>query len=288
VQPDPEDRLSDDTAKSSVPWLLIAIVIVLVAAGAWYFLREQQPETPAVSSEPAAQPARVVVTAEPPQPPAEDIPAVIVEQPEEFSAVGSVPPPPALSLEQSDDFLRQELGDATGSQELVVALEEDNLVERASSLVDTLSRGLLVHNVLPWPRPTEKFGVIGEKDNLQVDTASYARYDDYAQDIAAVDVATLVTVFHETRPLLEQAYASLGYPAKEFDNAVIRALDRIVATPRIEYAPEVVPSGGIYKFSDPDLEALVPVQKLLLRMGPENAELLRTKARELRRALLNQ
>ena len=83
-------------------------------------------------------------------------------------------------------------------------------------------------------------------------------------------------------------YAGLGYAPQKFDNAVIRALDRILATPEVEDPPAVVPVGGIYKFADPDLEQLAPVQKLLLRMGPDNAEVVRAKAAELRAALLRE
>jgi hypothetical protein len=169
---------------------------------------------------------------------------------------------------------------------LANALSEDNLVERGATMVDVLSRGLLVHKAMPVPRPQEKFRAVEAGDELVIDPASYARYDAYARSIAELDVETLVASFHRARPLLEQAYAGLGYAPEKFDNAVIRALDRIIATPEVEDPPVVVPVGGIYKFADPDLEQLAPAQKLLLRMGPDNAERVRAKAAELREALL--
>ena len=39
-------------------------------------------------------------------------------------------------------------------------------------------------------------------------------------------------------------------------------------------------------YMDPELESLTALQKQVLRMGPENAELIQQKARELRGALL--
>jgi hypothetical protein len=40
-------------------------------------------------------------------------------------------------------------------------------------------------------------------------------------------------------------------------------------------------------YEDPALEALSPLQKQLMRMGPDNAERVKEKARELRGALLD-
>jgi hypothetical protein len=42
-----------------------------------------------------------------------------------------------------------------------------------------------------------------------------------------------------------------------------------------------------YKFSDPKLEALLPIQKQLIRTGPENTQRIQQQALALKRALLN-
>jgi hypothetical protein len=47
----------------------------------------------------------------------------------------------------------------------------------------------------------------------------------------------------------------------------------------------VVRSEGLYAYADPALEALGPVEKHLLRMGPRNARLVQGKAKALREAL---
>jgi len=41
-----------------------------------------------------------------------------------------------------------------------------------------------------------------------------------------------------------------------------------------------------YKFADPSLEALSPLQKQLVRMGPTNTKRVQDKAKEIRGALL--
>jgi hypothetical protein len=41
-----------------------------------------------------------------------------------------------------------------------------------------------------------------------------------------------------------------------------------------------------YEYADPKLEALTAGQKVLVRMGPDNARAVKTKLRELRSALI--
>ncbi len=61
----------------------------------------------------------------------------------------------------------------------------------------------------------------------------------------------------------------------------------------VDVAPEPLPDeepalskqGNVYTYADPKLEALGPVEKHLLRMGPRNTKLIQAKARELAAAL---
>lgn len=291
MQPDPEDRLGEETAGASFHWWILVVVAALIAAAAyWYFfLREEQAPPPVAA--PVVEEIKPFVPAEPEQPPAEDIPVVPAAPPQPRDSLASTesapPPPPAMTLEESDEVIRERLADEPGSEPFANALQEDNLVDRTAAMVDTLSRGLLIHKTLPIARPARKFMIMGAPGALQMDPAGYARYDAYAQELVDLDVSTIVMLFNEVRPLLEQAYEMLGYRAEDFDNAVIRALDRVIEAPAVTYPPGVEPVGGIYKFSDPALESLTPVEKLLIRMGPDNTELVQAKARELRAALLN-
>lgn len=286
MQPNPEDRLDVPQRGRRLPLAPIVIAIALLGAGAWYFLADDAPATApqppvAVMPEPPA-PARPV------QPPAPDIPPPPAPAPAPEAAAVVEPEEPPLTLQQSDPVLREQLEAAGESALLADALDEDNLVERGATLVDVFSRGMLLHRVLPVPAPQEKFTVAQEGDTLVIARASYARYDAYAQAAGELDVATLVATFDMARPLLEEAYARLGYAPEEFDNALIRALDRVLATPVVDDSPVVEAVEGVYRFTDPALEQLAPLQKLLLRMGPDNAAVIREKVAALRAALLRQ
>ena len=65
------------------------------------------------------------------------------------------------------------------------------------------------------------------------------------------------------------------------DDLVRRALQQVIAVPVVEGDVRVVPKGAGYAYADPRLEALPPVSKLLLRMGPETVRRVQGLAREL-------
>ncbi len=288
MQPDPEDRYTDAEPRSSkgMPTGVIAVGVIIVAGILGWVFFGGEPEAPP----PAPEPPPVVAPEpepEPELPPAPDIPdpePVAPAEPNEPPA--PVVPPP--TLETSDEELRERLADVSDSSMLESALVNDNLVERGTALVDSFSRGVMMPKLLPLPAPTGSFAVIETDGVVTIDPSSFERYDDHAATIESLDTDTLVETFHRFRPLLEETYASLGYDAEDFDNALIRALDRVLDTPEIDAPIPVVKHEAIYRFADPDLEQRPGVQKQLLRMGPDNIARIKRQADALRTALLQE
>jgi len=77
----------------------------------------------------------------------------------------------------------------------------------------------------------------------------------------------------------------LGYPNQDFHPVLLRAIEELLAVPVIEEEIEVVPRVTSYLFRREDLEKLSDAQKHLLRMGPSNVEIIKTKLREFYEAL---
>ena len=74
----------------------------------------------------------------------------------------------------------------------------------------------------------------------------------------------------------------------DFDNAVVRTLDLILATPEIGEPIALKPKSTKYIYADPALESLSDVQKQLLRMGPDNVRRIKQQAQSVRTGLLTQ
>lgn len=288
MRSEPEDRLSDTQIKKapSTRLLLVAVVIAAIIGIVLFSSGDRQPPP---AQEAVPEPAVVVAPAPavPAElPPAPDIPAR-VEAAVEQSPPTDSPAAPELTLEDSDQDLRARLSAASNSSLLSGALQKDDLVQRSAGAIDGLSRGLVPHKALPIAPPKVKFSTVTADGQIYTDPGSYARYDSYASAIAALDVDLMVSTFHRYRPLMEQAYASLGYPAEDMDNALIRSLDFILATPELKAPAELRRKEAVYQYADPELEQLNSIQKQVLRMGPDNAAVIKRQAAVLRARLLN-
>ena len=278
---DPDDRLSLTESRRKPWWGLTALAVIVVAITYFYSAEEtpapvQTPTSP--PSRPTPPPAALTL------PPAPDIPipaAPAVEPAAEETVKVEEP-----KLASSDHELRQILSNAGDSELISSALASENLIARCAGIVDGFSRGHVPYKALPVKPPLEKFTIVTIENEKFMDPAGYHRYDRYAKAISGLNTETLVATFNRFRPLLEQAYAGLGYPAEDFDNAVIRSLDRVLATPELHEPIAVKRKETIYLFVDAQLEALTGMQKLLLRMGPENTALIKAQALALRSGLL--
>jgi len=291
MRPDPEDRLSQPSARAGVNIRLLIAAIILVVIAIIYFTGGEE-EVPVEPPAPAALQAPEPVP-EPELPPAPDIPPAPLPAPEPEpepasgpAEEGAAPGAPPLTLEESDPALRAALASAGDSALLGGVLAQDNLVERGAGLIDAFSRGIVMRKLLPVAPPGKPFATSERGGQIVMDPAGYRRYDSYASAIADLDTELLATNFHRFRPLLEEAYAGLGYPPDEMDNALIRALDRVLATPEISDPIPVKKVEAVYQYVDPSLEKLPAVQKQLLRMGPDNIAKIKRQATALRRALL--
>ncbi|MCB1701523.1 MAG: DUF3014 domain-containing protein [Pseudomonadales bacterium] len=281
-----EDRLESGAASGGFPTRHVLLILAIIAVGAvlWQTLKEQ-----AVETVPEPEVVTPVVIEAPPLPAAEDIPErtepVVVEtETEEVVEVAPVLPP----LEESDVLVREQFAAAGAGPALEPIGQQENLIQQGVVLIDGFSRGEVLRKLLPLPAPAVAFPVEELDGQMYMNPQGYARYNDYAESIAGLDTQSVVNSFHLMRPLLEQAYGQLGLNPGDFDNAVVRTLDRILATPEIDEPIALTRKSVMYKYADPKLEQLAPIQKQLLRMGPENIRRIKEQARALRAGLLNQ
>jgi hypothetical protein len=178
---------------------------------------------------------------------------------------------------------------ASGADKILGKLaSSEHPLDLSAALVDGLGRGIILRKMLPAAPLGQVFSVEQVGDALYMGTASFNRYDSYTDAIASLDTSVVVETFHTLRPLYKQAYERLGLDPEDFDNAIIRTLDMILATPEIAGPIALRTKSVVYVYADPALESLPAVQKQLLRAGPDNLRRIKQKARELREGLLAQ
>ena len=196
-------------------------------------------------------------------------------------------PPQLPDIDNSDDFIRDRLLLINSKPEFSTWVKTDDLVRRTASYFDGLSNGVILSKILPLTPPEGKFATHKSDGSIWLNAGNYERYDRTINAIANTDMASIAKMFHFSRPLLETAFSEMGYNPRQMDGIVLQAIDMVLATPIIIEPIKLTRESVIYKFADPALEALPPIQKQLLRTGPENTKHLQQQATALRNALLN-
>jgi hypothetical protein len=237
------------------PWVMGLLLLVGAAVGLFLVIRPEE----------APAPALVADAGPPPAPPAVDS-------------------GPAPSLLEGDAVLRRQL-DALGAPPALLSwLEGDGVLRRLVAAVNLIAEGQSPRAMLtffpvtgpfqvrelvgpppprpkkgpPPPRPVRSF----------IARASFQRYEGVAAALGAVDAAAAGRLYGELRPFLDAAYGEIGRPGTHFDDALAHALGVLLSVRWPGEDLELKPSGAVWAYLDPALEALSPAQKHLLRMGP--------------------
>jgi len=106
--------------------------------------------------------------------------------------------------------------------------------------------------------------------------------------VQAADVKSLAALYRRLYPLFQQAYEDLGYPGKYFNDRLVEVIDHLLETPEIAAPIPLEQPRVFYTYADASLEARSAGQKLLIRMGPANARIVKAKLRELRAEIVAQ
>jgi hypothetical protein len=301
MRADPEEYVPLDTRRSRVPVVELLLAVALIAGLLifWFWTDTQDKQQPAATV--TETPPVAVAASQPELPATPDIPqqtepvTVVVADEATAAATGGVlteQPEMArttpLSPQEGDVLLREQLAAAGAKPILLRMLSEQQPVEVSAALIDGLGRGVILRKFLSGSLHSEAFSVLTEDDGIYMSPASYLRYDALADAIAALDIGMLVNTFHMLRPVYEQVYGYLGLNPDDFDNAVVRTLDLVLATPEIGEPIALQPKSVMYLYATPALESLPDVQKQLLRMGPDNIRRIKQQAQALRDGLLAQ
>jgi hypothetical protein len=194
-------------------------------------------------------------------------------------------PKPLPTLDESDEAVQQSLARAFGEQSFSGVQLSEELVRHLVATIDGLPRQHVPAHLFPLRPPPGRLATSGKEDTLVLSADNYTRYARYVKLAQALETKRLVAVYVRFYPLLQQAYAELGYPTRYFNDRLVEVIDHLLAAPEVQGPVELVRFGPYYEFADPDLEDLSAGRKLLVRMGPENAAVLKGKLRELRREI---
>lgn len=243
---------------SRLPAVIVSLAVVL-GGGAlvWRYLDRSAPTPPPAPASPPAAEAQAPADAA-------------------AAAEGPAPAPATtqglLEAVSRDGLLRK-------------LLAEGDAIRRWAVVAANLALGESPRATLASAAPAERFSVETVGGATVIARAAHARYDAFGDAVASIDAQALASAWRALHPALQAAYRALGYPYPTVDSAMLRALRRLEQAPIRDAPVAVEADGAVYAFADPALEALGPVEKHLLRMGPGNTRKIQAKARELEVAL---
>jgi len=189
-------------------------------------------------------------------------------------------------LDSSDAQIREAI--TRTAPELAPWLNTGQLIRTYVTIANDFSQGLRSDKHMRFLKPDQPFTADQNDNDLVIAAKSYQRYDKLAQAIDVINVPAILAVYKKFRPLFLQVFSEFSYPPEySLEDIFTKAAAEILAAPVIEEPIALASSSSHYKFADPQLEALNPVHKQMIRMGPENTRIIQNKIRLLVEEMAN-
>ncbi|MEH6911664.1 MAG: DUF3014 domain-containing protein [Oceanicoccus sp.] len=263
------------------PKLVIGVGAVAVLAIGWFiYSSEQQSQI-----EPADTTQNAIADNQLPQ---ESLPAyssddVSIDEPEPINIepIDDIVIAPVV-LENSDPQVLLAIADLSPS--LTQWLIPEEQLRKWVLSVDLVADGKLPKRYRPIDYPMVKFVTKTLADDAILSEKNYPRMNDLLAATITIDPELLARYYQNWLPILEKAYSEQGR-SDSFDQRFQQAISQTLAASSLTEEPALVRPSVLYRYANPDYENATDVEKLLWRMGPDNAEKVQDFLREFRNQL---
>jgi hypothetical protein len=256
----------DSFWKRTIIYSAIAAVVV-VGGGALYYFKYMKGGKPAEAPAPVAQaPAR-------PEAPAE---------PEHHPVATPADAKPLPALNESDSSIAQDLAGVIGKKSIDQMLVPEQVIRHIVVTVDNLPRTKVAEQMRPVKATGGETVTVANGDTITLSADNYARYAPFIKIVQNTNPQQLGALYLRYYPLFQQSYEDLGYPGQYFNDRLVQVIDHLLQTPDLRGPIELKQGKVFYEYADPALESRSAGQKLLMRMGPDNAAVIKKKLRELK------
>jgi hypothetical protein len=269
-------------------WVVVTVALGAIGTIGYLLIADQADKSPRLPELPT--PAALQQTAPDAQP---------QERPVYDEPVQDTIPQPLPDLNDSDATVLAALK-ALNINGLVEMMIPQDMLRKFVRAVDVVEEGKIVRDYRPIASPQGTFvadtfsvkvsgGELGEQQEVEqfrVSPKNYLRYTLFVQVLSGLESDAAITLYKRYYPLLNRAHQELGSNKGNFHSVLIRAIDKTLSAPDAHGDVLLVHPKIYYEFADPALEKLPEVHKLMLRMGPDNAEKVKISLRNIRAKLL--
>jgi len=188
------------------------------------------------------------------------------------------------TLDGSDGIFRDAVAVLSKHPMLTRLMATDGLIRAAVLSVVQIGEGRTPALPLKVLRPPTRLAIVGAEQG-RIDPATYARWNTATGALVSVAPTDAAQLYVNVKDLFDDAYAELGHPDGNFDEAITKAIEMLMATPQPTAPPDLLLRPEYFEHVDAALRSLRPVQKQLLLVGPDNQQRLLLWLRQLARAL---
>lgn len=204
----------------------------------------------------------------------ESAPAPVLAESEPEPGQPEVEPLP--SLNDSDSAVLTRLASMEMGASLLRMLTPDDIIRKFVVFTYSAAQGNLPQVDYPLRGVGGEIVVTEINDNLyEMQPATHRRYDAMVDTLVAMEPQQAIAVYRALRPLFQEAYAELGMGSGNFDEVLLQAIDQIMAADTATGPFQLIKPSVMYVYAEGRIEDMSPVEKQLLRLGPENTEKLK-------------
>jgi hypothetical protein len=274
--------------KRTIWWLALLALLGMAAAGLYWWQQQARPVPP-----PSGAPIAIAPLPAPAEPVASAPPAIAhpIEPP------ASAPEVVARTLpapDQADSYVSDALADLLGRKSVLTFLNTDRFIAHLVATVDNLDRSHAAARLWPLNPTPDRFVTVSGPTGTIIAAENAKRYEPVVGFISSVNAAKAVALYRHLYPLFQHAYEQLGYPGKYFDDRLVQVIDHLLQAPEpsdpisvklteVKGPIESTTPWLRFEYADAALESRSAGQKILMRVGKENAKQLKAKLAEIRR-----
>ncbi len=189
-------------------------------------------------------------------------------------------PPPLPLLDESDNAIAASIRQLT---DIAGLFSFKSFVRHFVVTIDNMTNQKLPQRYVFTQKVPATFTVIKQDvDTALLDEKNFKRYESFVSMAEHIDIRKLVVQYIRFYPLFQEAYEELGYPGRYFNDRFIQVIDHLLKSPEVKGPIKLVRPKVFWLFANPELESLSAGQKILVRIGPENARRVKAKLKELR------
>lgn len=253
--------------------LYVITLIVILAAGtaAYLYYQKEQPKVEPELTQQVEPPPIVPATPEPETRQVLEAPSEAIELPQ---------------LESSDHFMSNALSNLLSNKTLMNIFINDQLVRNIVVTIDNLPRQQVSTKVLPIKKAPGTFITAESEGVVTISPSNSERYAPYMRFAEEVDPKKLVNLYIQLYPLFQRTYEEIGYPNQYFNDRLMVVLDNLLAAPEITEPVQLVKPKFFYQYADPELESRSIGQKMLMRIGNDNATVIKAKLKVIQQELM--